>query len=63
MAAGWLLMITTSSSHLRMEHNPGRNRFLAPVASGWSVCRVGFSPTGKRRLITAHTLSLTLANF
>src|ERR1700724_2558286 len=29
----------------------------APVASGWSGCRVGLAPTGKRRLITAHTLS------
>src|SRR5271156_6133383 len=29
----------------------------APVASGWSGCRVGLSPTGKRRLLTAHTLS------
>jgi hypothetical protein len=27
----------------------------APVASGWSVCRVGLAPTGKRRLCTAHT--------
>src|SRR5277367_1532160 len=27
----------------------------APVASGWSGCRVGLSPTGKRRLLTAHT--------
>src|SRR5882757_7367834 len=27
----------------------------APVASGWSVCRVGLAPTGKRRLFTAHT--------
>jgi hypothetical protein len=26
----------------------------APVASGWSVRRVGPSPTGKRRLLTAH---------
>jgi hypothetical protein len=26
----------------------------APVASGWSVRRVGFAPTGKRRLSTAH---------
>ncbi len=36
----------------------GFNRFVtstvAPVASGWSDCRVGFSPTGKRRLVTAH---------
>jgi hypothetical protein len=29
----------------------------APVASGWSGCRVGFTPTGKRRLVTAHTPS------
>src|SRR5258708_23466508 len=27
----------------------------APAASGWSVCRVGLAPTGKRRLVTAHT--------
>ena len=27
----------------------------APVASGWSVRRLGLAPTGKRRLITAHT--------
>jgi hypothetical protein len=26
----------------------------APIASGWSGCRVGFAPTGKRRLSTAH---------
>src|SRR5437868_218564 len=29
----------------------------APIASGWSGCRVGLAPTGKRRLVTAHTLS------
>jgi hypothetical protein len=29
----------------------------APVASGWSGCRVGLTPTGKRRLSTAHTRS------
>jgi ATP-dependent Lon protease len=29
----------------------------APVASGWSIRRVGLTPTGKRRLSTAHTLS------
>jgi hypothetical protein len=29
----------------------------APVASGWSVRRVGLSPTGKRRLLTAHAKS------
>jgi hypothetical protein len=29
----------------------------APVASGWSGCRVGLAPTGKRRLCTAHATS------
>jgi hypothetical protein len=29
----------------------------APAASGWSIRRVGFAPTGKRRLVTAHTQS------
>jgi hypothetical protein len=44
----------------------GFNHFVtsivAPVASGWSGCRVGFAPTGKRRLFTAHagTVSLRL---
>jgi hypothetical protein len=27
----------------------------APIASGWSCCRVGLAPAGKRRLCTAHT--------
>jgi hypothetical protein len=27
----------------------------APIASDWSGCRVGLAPTGKRRLVTAHT--------
>jgi len=39
----------------------GFNHFVtstvAPVASGWSGCRVGLSPTGKRRLVTAHAMS------
>src|SRR5665648_296462 len=26
----------------------------APIASGWSGCRVGLAPTRKRRLVTAH---------
>src|SRR6516225_3169498 len=34
----------------------------APVASGWSGCRVGLAPTGKRRLVTAHGISRHLAN-
>jgi hypothetical protein len=29
----------------------------APIASGWSGCRVGLAPTGKRRLLTAHARS------
>jgi hypothetical protein len=29
----------------------------APIASGWSGCRVGLAPTGKRRLCTAHPQS------
>ena len=29
----------------------------APIASGWSGCRMGFAPTGKRRLCTAHAKS------
>src|SRR5450432_826232 len=29
----------------------------APTASGWSGCRVGLAPTGKRRLSTAHANS------
>ena len=32
----------------------------APVASGWSGCRVGLAPTGKRRLVTAHANGRTL---
>jgi hypothetical protein len=29
----------------------------APIASGWSGCRVGLAPTGKRRLCTAHAMN------
>src|SRR5450756_2134760 len=29
----------------------------APSASGWSGCRVGLAPTGKRRLFTAHAIT------
>lgn len=32
----------------------------APVASGWSGCRAGLAPAGKRRLCTAHTLDVDL---
>jgi hypothetical protein len=33
------------------------NSIAAPVASGWSACRVGLAPTGKRHLFTAHAIS------
>jgi hypothetical protein len=44
---------------LRTLYTEGFNRFvtstIAPIATGWSdSCRVGFAPTGKQRLITAH---------
>jgi hypothetical protein len=32
----------------------------APIASGWSGCRVGLAPTGKRRLVTAHAKTRSL---
>ena len=34
----------------------------APVASGWSGCRVSLALTGKRRLVTAHTQLETSAS-
>ena len=52
---------TLARSPIRDPLSEGFSHFVtsmtAPVASGWSGCRVGFSPTGKRRLITAHTRS------
>src|SRR5205814_7801913 len=46
------------------RYTEGFSYFLAsiaaPVASGWSVRRVGLAPTGKRRLSTAHTHSCLL---
>src|ERR1700722_8165015 len=47
-------------SHLYVTcYTEGSSHFVtsmtAPVASGWSGCRVGLAPTGKRRLGTAHT--------
>jgi GAF domain-containing protein len=46
--------LTVAPGHDRTAPGPG---WPAPVASGWSGCRVGLAPTGKRRLVTAHTLS------
>src|SRR5262249_20595667 len=52
---------TLAPSPIRDTLSEGFSYFVtsiaAPVASGWSVRRVGFAPTGKRRLITAHTHS------
>src|SRR5271167_3515014 len=57
---------TRAATVIRGSHSKGFNRFVtstvAPVASGWSSRRVGLSPTGKRRLFTAHaTLSHSTA--
>ena len=45
--------------HIRDTLSEGFSHFVtsmaAPVASGWSGRRVGFAPTGKRRLFTAHS--------
>ncbi len=51
-----------SRGHLYVtRYTEGFSHFVtsmtAPVASGWSVRRVGLAPTGKRPLVTAHTLS------
>src|SRR5450756_973837 len=50
---------TLAPSPIRDALSEGFSHFVtsiaAPVASGWSVCRVGLAPTGKRRLATAHT--------
>src|SRR6202158_2946858 len=52
---------TLSLSPIRDTLIEGFSHFVtsmtAPIASGWSDCRVGFAPTGKRRLCTAHTRS------
>ena len=46
-------------SPIRDTHSEGFSYFVtsiaAPAASGWSVRRVGLTPTGKRHLVTAHT--------
>src|SRR4029077_7507065 len=50
---------TLALSPIRDTHSEGFSYFVtsiaAPAASGWSGRRVGFAPTGKRRLCTAHT--------
>src|SRR6266853_1284008 len=50
---------TLALSPIRDTLSEGFSHFVtsiaAPAASGWSVRRVGLAPTGKRRLVTAHT--------
>src|SRR4029077_19635956 len=50
---------TLALSPLRDTLSEGFSHFVtsiaAPVASGWSGCRAGLTPAGKRRLLTAHT--------
>jgi hypothetical protein len=52
---------TLALSPIRDTHSEGFSYFVtsiaAPAASCWSDCRVGLAPTGKRRLVTAHTLN------
>src|SRR5262249_12773798 len=52
---------TLALSPIRDTHSEGFSYFVtsiaAPAASGWSGRRVGLAPTGKRRLLTAHTHS------
>ena len=50
---------TLALSPIRDTHSEGFSYFVtsiaAPVASGWGIRRVGFAPTGRRRLVTART--------
>src|SRR5882724_11593450 len=52
---------TRAVTVFRDTHSEGFSYFVtsiaAPVASGWSGRRLGLTPTGKRRLLTAHTQS------
>jgi hypothetical protein len=55
------MVLTLALSPIRDTLIEGFSHFVtsmtAPIASGWSGCRVGFAPTGKRRLCTAHANS------
>src|SRR5262249_44338574 len=46
--------VTVFRDTLSEGFSPFVSSIAAPVASGWSGCGVGFAPTGKRRLLTAH---------
>jgi hypothetical protein len=48
---------TLALSPIRDTLSEGFSHFVTSIAApaGWSGCQVGLAPTGKRRLITAHT--------
>src|ERR1700724_1828205 len=50
---------TLALSPIRDTLSEGFSHFVTSIAApaGWSGCQVGLAPTGKRRLITAHTQS------
>jgi hypothetical protein len=54
LTRGRLMGVTVYRDTLSEGFSHFVTSIAAPVASGWSVCRVGFAPTGKRRLSTAH---------
>jgi hypothetical protein len=52
--------LITSGNAVKAKFEPSLDyvtSMTAPVASGWSGCRVGLAPTGKRQLVAAHTRS------
>ena len=57
---------TRAATYFVTRFTEGFSHFVtsmtAPVASGWSGCRVGLAPAGKRRLFTAHTHCSTLGS-
>jgi hypothetical protein len=46
---------TCASTRTRRRFSHFVTSMTAPIVSGWSGCRVGLAPTGKRRPVTAHT--------
>src|ERR1700694_3747990 len=55
LKTGRLMCVTVYRDTLSEGFSHFVTSIAAPVASGWSGCRVGLTPTGKRRLSTAHT--------
>jgi hypothetical protein len=52
--AACTLALPPNRGSLTRRLQPCRFLYSCSGASGWSGCRVGLSPTGKRRLCTAH---------